>query len=170
MEGCPITEDEDYRQSVFKLIPNLKYIDEKDPNGNNESEEENSEEAEGSVEEEDSKQQNSEEDPSGQEQDEGNEFPSNDKIQENLEAGASEEQEEAGYQDHHLNLEERSENFEDQYENYEEIVPGKRDHFEDDHLFDDCFERSPKDEYDSGIVFLNQIEEEVPKKRKKDTD
>lgn len=47
LDGCPITEEADYRDDIFKMLPSLKYIDGKDPDGNDlsvENNEENSEE------------------------------------------------------------------------------------------------------------------------------
>jgi len=34
LDGCPITEEESYRESIFKLIPNLECIDGEDNEGN----------------------------------------------------------------------------------------------------------------------------------------
>lgn len=34
LDGCPVTEEESYREEIFKLVPQLKYVDGRDVEGN----------------------------------------------------------------------------------------------------------------------------------------
>lgn len=66
LDGCPITEEEIYREEVFKLIPHLKCIDGKDSQGNYINDKEDNAESEESEEsdQENSKLSDQQEDPS----------------------------------------------------------------------------------------------------------
>ena len=61
IEGCPITENENYRDEIFKLVPNLKIIDERDRDGKAISEDSNPDGDEISSDEEQSESEKSEE-------------------------------------------------------------------------------------------------------------
>lgn len=43
MYGCPMTNKEDYRDAVFEMLPNLKYLDGLDPDGNEKPEDDEDE-------------------------------------------------------------------------------------------------------------------------------
>lgn len=58
LDGCPIVEEENYRDEIFKLLPHLKYIDGKDSEGNFMSADKDSSDNEG-IEAGDSDQENS---------------------------------------------------------------------------------------------------------------
>lgn len=34
LDGCPVTEEENYRDEIFKLLPRLKFVDGRDSQGN----------------------------------------------------------------------------------------------------------------------------------------
>lgn len=51
MFGCPLTESDDYREAVFNMLPNLKYLDGQDHDGNEKPDDDDDEDDEDSGEE-----------------------------------------------------------------------------------------------------------------------
>eukprot|EP00826_Nyctotherus_ovalis_P064923 TRINITY_DN9533_c0_g1_i14.p1 TRINITY_DN9533_c0_g1~~TRINITY_DN9533_c0_g1_i14.p1 ORF type:complete len:290 (+),score=83.40 TRINITY_DN9533_c0_g1_i14:268-1137(+) len=166
LDGCPVTEEESYREEIFKLVPQLKYIDGRDSEGNYVSADSKSSEGEESEEsdQENSSQSDDQEDSSAKVVDEGN-----DAVKEDAKL--------YNYSGHSLNSVSNSQlqGLEDGFqslpgleyqfegEDYEDHHLGKQDHMLREDFFEDFDGEEQGSDWEGGM--------EVPRKvKKKDSD